>query len=413
MNPATGSRELRLTSRATEIRIGERYYDEALQKQGGGFSVDLASSEYVAEVGRKLAAVSERPDLPYEFTVINSSEAHAWSLPGGKIAITRGLLTELQSEAELAAVVGHQIAHAAARHDTKVYEWDIAKSVTVTAAAIGATFFGVPLIAAVPFLIRTGSTSEWLTHRAHSDGQEIEADRLAMNYMLQTGYDPRAASDLLSRIASDRSSTSVSLLQSHPLSMERLGSAQMLVYRLDVAGTEWGERYSERYQREMSWLKQMQSAYADYDAGYASYHEDDFEAALALAQRAINSVPEEARFHELEAEVLVAEGRYQHALESYDAAVALDPEYARAYLGRASTRRALGDFQGAQEDFGTSYRLDPSATTKRELRDMMQRDWSDMDQSDPFGHGYNLSDPRARTPFDTSPGSNWYRRHRN
>ena len=76
---------------------------------------------YVNEVGQKLAAVADRK-LPYEFVVLNNSVPNAWALPGGKIAVNRGLLTELQNEAELAAVLGHEIVHAAARHGAKAQE---------------------------------------------------------------------------------------------------------------------------------------------------------------------------------------------------------------------------------------------------------------------------------------------------
>ena len=85
------------------------------QMQGGDYALDPELTSYVAGVGQKLAAVSDR-QLPYEFVVLNSSVPNAWALPGGKIAVNRGLLTELGSEAELAAVLGHEIVHAAARH---------------------------------------------------------------------------------------------------------------------------------------------------------------------------------------------------------------------------------------------------------------------------------------------------------
>jgi predicted Zn-dependent protease len=70
----------------------------------------------------KLVKVSDRPNLPFEFVVINDSVPNAWALPGGKLAINRGLLTELKSEAELAAVLGHEIVHAAARHGARSVE---------------------------------------------------------------------------------------------------------------------------------------------------------------------------------------------------------------------------------------------------------------------------------------------------
>jgi len=80
--------------------------------------VDPELTRYVAGVGARLAAQSP-VDLPYEFVVLNNSVPNAWALPGGKIAINRGLLTELESEAELAAVLGHEVVHAAARHTAR------------------------------------------------------------------------------------------------------------------------------------------------------------------------------------------------------------------------------------------------------------------------------------------------------
>ena len=90
---------------------------------------------YVQEVGKKLAAVSDRA-LPYEFVVINNSVPNAWAMPGGKIAINRGLLTELDSEAELAAVLGHEIVHAAARHSAQAVQRSALLQAAVLATGI-------------------------------------------------------------------------------------------------------------------------------------------------------------------------------------------------------------------------------------------------------------------------------------
>lgn len=115
INPVTGDRELALVSADQEIAIGEQQYAPSQQMQGGEYSIDPELTAYVKGVGDRLAAVSDR-QLPYEFVVLNSSVPNAWALPGGKIAVNRGLLTELGSEAELAAVLGHEIVHAAARN---------------------------------------------------------------------------------------------------------------------------------------------------------------------------------------------------------------------------------------------------------------------------------------------------------
>jgi beta-barrel assembly-enhancing protease len=107
-NPVTGKKEIQFVSEAQELRIGAENYAPMRQSEGGDFKIDPELTTYVNEVGQKLAAVSDRK-LPYEFVVLNSSVPNAWSLPGGKIAVNRGLLTELKNESELAAVLGHEI----------------------------------------------------------------------------------------------------------------------------------------------------------------------------------------------------------------------------------------------------------------------------------------------------------------
>ena len=121
VNPVTGKNELALISQSQEIEIGRENYSPSIQMQGGNYTVNRELTSYVSEIGMKLTAVSDRK-LPYEFTVLNNSTPNAWALPGGKIAVNRGLLLELKNEAELAAVLGHEIVHAAARHSAQQME---------------------------------------------------------------------------------------------------------------------------------------------------------------------------------------------------------------------------------------------------------------------------------------------------
>src|SRR5210317_1032321 len=108
VNPVTGKNELSLISESQEISIGQKNYGPSRQMQGGDYNVNPELSVYVNTVGQKLARVSDRK-LPYEFVVLNNSTPNAWALPGGKIAVNRGLLMSLENEAELAAVLGHEI----------------------------------------------------------------------------------------------------------------------------------------------------------------------------------------------------------------------------------------------------------------------------------------------------------------
>ena len=142
-NPVTGKSEFVLVSQSSEIEMGTANYLPMQQSQGGEYDIDPVLTLYITGVGDRLAAVSDR-QLPYEFVVLNSSVPNAWALPGGKIAINRGLLTELNSEAELAAVLGHEIVHAAARHSAKRMERSslVQGAIVATAVVTGDSDYG-------------------------------------------------------------------------------------------------------------------------------------------------------------------------------------------------------------------------------------------------------------------------------
>ena len=114
-NPVTGKKEFAPYSTSDEIALGIRHYRLLQQAQGGRFGTDPRLAAYVSSVGRRVAKVSDRRKLPYEFVVLNNGTPNAWALPGGKIGIDRGLLLEMENEAELAAVLPHDVANAAAR----------------------------------------------------------------------------------------------------------------------------------------------------------------------------------------------------------------------------------------------------------------------------------------------------------
>ena len=136
VNPVTGQNEIGWVSTDQQIEIGRKNYVPAQQMQGGQYKVDRGLTTYVNEVGQKVAARAPI-DLPWEFVVLNNSVPNAWAMPGGKIAVNRGLLTELGSEAELAAVLGHEVVHAAARHGAQNMERSMLLQGAMIAAVIG------------------------------------------------------------------------------------------------------------------------------------------------------------------------------------------------------------------------------------------------------------------------------------
>ena len=201
VNPVTGKKQIRLITESQELRIGSQQYSPSRQMQGGDYEVDPSLTEYVNSVGQRLAAVSDRK-LPYEFVVINNSVPNAWALPGGKIAVNRGLLLEMNNEAELAAVLGHEIVHAAARHGARGMERGmlLQGAVAVTGIAAGGSNYA-------NLAVRGAQMAAGLITQKYGRDAEREADLYGMQYMSQAGYDPQAAvslQEVFVRLSKDR-----------------------------------------------------------------------------------------------------------------------------------------------------------------------------------------------------------------
>lgn len=183
-NPVTGQQNLVLVSEEQEIAIG-RSEDPKVRERYGVYE-DAALQAYVNAVGQRLARVSHRPGLEYRFLVVDSPEVNAFALPGGYIYITRGLLAHLGSEAELAAVLGHELGHVTARHSVQ-------QLTAVTAANIGASLLQIFVPEARGAL---GSNVINILGGALLAGygreHELEADRLGAEYLARAGYDPQA-----------------------------------------------------------------------------------------------------------------------------------------------------------------------------------------------------------------------------
>src|SRR3989338_10141828 len=116
VNPVTGEKEYFTLNEKAEIKLGEQHYYPTMQSMGGEYLNNNEAKNYVNSIGQKLAQVSHRPNLDYEFKIVNTSMVNAFALPGGKICVTRGLLTHFDKESQLVAVLGHEIGHVTAKH---------------------------------------------------------------------------------------------------------------------------------------------------------------------------------------------------------------------------------------------------------------------------------------------------------
>ncbi len=356
-NPVTGKRELRLVSEAQEIQIGKQNYLPSRQSQGGAYRLDPELTRYIDQVGQKLARVSDRPDLPYEFVVLNNSVPNAWALPGGKIAINRGLLLELGSEAELAAVLGHEIVHAAARHGARSMERGMLLQVGIIAtrmASAGEKY--------ADLIVGAAGIGARLINTRYGRNAELESDRYGMKYMLRAGYDPREAVTLQEtfvRLSKGRTPGWLEgLFASHPPSQERVAANRRYAASAPT-GLKVGR---QEYQRRIAGLKATRQAYADYDAGRKALVEGDARKALTLAERAIAGEEREALFYGLRGEALHKLGRKRQAKAMFDQALQRNPDFFAFHLQRGLVEQELGDAAAARADLERSLELLPTAT---------------------------------------------------
>ena len=185
-NPVTGESDYVLMSEQQEISLGQRYNREILKEMPPYDDPELNAQ--VRSIGKQLAAHSHRTGLDYRFTIVDSPTVNAFALPGGYIYITRGMLAYLNSEAELAAVLGHEIGHVTARHSVRQH------SAQTTASVVGAVVSVATGIQGVDDLTNMAGTA---LVRGYGREHELEADRLGAEYMARSGYDPDAMLEVI------------------------------------------------------------------------------------------------------------------------------------------------------------------------------------------------------------------------
>jgi len=368
VNPVTGNRELVLVSEQQELQMGEQAYFTSQQSQGGEYDIDPELTRYVRDVGHRLAAVSDRK-LPYEFVILNNSVPNAWALPGGKIAINRGLLTELDSEAELAAVLGHEIVHAAARHSAQQVTRGMLSQALVLATAVVASDTDYGALA-----VGGAGLAAQLVNTRYGRGAELESDRYGMEYMARAGYDPQGAVDLQQtfvRLNDGHQPDWLSgLFASHPPSQERVEANRATAAALPAGGRLGREEYRQQMQRTLN----AEAAYALYDEGRKALSDGDRKTALARANEALDRLPEEAHFHALRGDVRLLDKNYKDAITNYTRAMERRDRFFYYHLQRGLARRETGDLQGARADLERSRELMPTAPAELALGSIAERE---------------------------------------
>jgi len=225
-NKATGEQSFTaFMSEEDEKRVGGEEHPKILAQFGGEYKNDKLAS-YVTRVGKKIAAVSEVPNLPYRFTVLNDEKVNAFALPGGYVYITRGLLALAENEAEMAGVLAHEVGHITARHTAQRYSTALATNIGLTVLGVLGSVAGLP--GGINQVVSLGANA---AVQGYSRSQELQADMLGVRYMSRVGYSPDGMTTFFKKLSAHtklearmegRGGVEYNIMSTHPRTEDRI-----------------------------------------------------------------------------------------------------------------------------------------------------------------------------------------------
>jgi predicted Zn-dependent protease len=266
-NPVTGKNELSLVSESQEIEMGKQSAQQVAQSIG--YYNDPGVQAYVSQIGLKMAKASERPNLPWEFHVVNDASVNAFALPGGFIFVTRGLMTAINDEAELATVVGHEIGHVTNRHSVQ----QISKA-EVAQLGLG---LGSILSSDVARVAGVASQGLQILFLKYSRDAENQADQAGFRYALGQNYDVREMANVfqtLERVSQTSGGGKLpEWLSTHPDPGTRIQATQQRLDTLkrDLSNTVLNRDQYLQHVQNMTYGEDPRQGFFE---GTAFYHPD-------------------------------------------------------------------------------------------------------------------------------------------
>jgi len=335
MNPVTGRSELVSSQLSTseQVDLGMHTFPAVIQQMGGEVP-DLQLQGYVQKVGSLLVTAGHRAELDFQFRVVNQPLPNAFSLPGGYVVITRGLLAHLENEAQLAAVLGHAIAHVTAKH---VLQGGRHKQIAQFAAALSGRGGDAGFS---PLALQTGKVASLLLDNRFTREQEQEADRLGSDYMVAAGYDPMGAIGVQGifdrKFDRERHPDWMdNLFRTHPYSSKRPESNRdhIMTTHAAVVGSPGAATGEEAFSEAVRYVVETEPGYQIYSQALSQEAAGEPNLAIQTLHEALKSAPDEALIHTaiglayLRQEDLLSARRYLRQ------AVGLDSDHYQPQLG--------------------------------------------------------------------------------
>ncbi len=355
-NPVTGEQQLDLIGEAQEIAMGRQMYPAAVQSSLGALD-DAPLQALVDRVGHDVAVVSHRPDMPWAFTAVNDPQVNAFALPGGKIAITRGMVSRLESVDGLAAVLGHEVGHVTARHVVAAYNRQLLAQLLVVGGGAVLEANDVKNRDLITFGAMVGAQLA-LAH--YSREQERQSDELGLRYAVDAGYSPQGMIETQKVLLSlrDKEPGAVErMFASHPASRERLQTAREEVAALPA---DVRDRPVDRtdYRRAAADVIAVRPAWDDALQAQAMMQDKDFRGAEAKLAAAVRMDRSAGVLRTLHAVALANLDRDGAAVDEGAEGARLSPDvfFSRVVAGELlvepQPRRALDELAAAEKILG-------------------------------------------------------------
>jgi len=348
-NPVTGESQLMLVSEDQEIQI-DRQYSPYQFSADYGKTQDQKLNNYIDRTGKELAARSHRTHMPYNFQVVNANYVNAYAFPGGSIACTRGILLALDNEAELAALLGHELGHVNARHTAE----QMSKSM-LTQAVVG----GLAAVAGAQGAIygniasQLGQVSAGALLASYSRENERQADALGMEYMVQSGYSSEGMvglMDMLNSMGQQRPNAIELMFATHPMSQERYQTAVQTAETKYKAAKK-NPRYRERYLDTTAGLRAQKDAIDQMQLAEKEMAKENFSAADTHLRQALKKAPSDYTALVMMSKSQLVQKKWAVGRQYAEMAQQSYPQEAQAYHLSGFAKVKLKDYDGALEEF--------------------------------------------------------------
>lgn len=354
-DPVTGEKVIGMPMSDEEETAQGNQYAPSFKAQYEGAYPDPEMQQYLGGVVLGMAGNSHRPDLPWNFTVLNSSDVNAFALPGGTVCITRGLLHQLESEAAFAAVMGHEIGHVSHRHSVRQMGQQalIGLGVALAGVAAEASESDIGMIGAT-----LGAVGGQLLLLKFSRDDELEADERGAEYSYAAGYDPREMTSVFELFKKMKDGQSApELLSTHPMDDRRITELnQEIAEKYPEIGRSGRSlvKSTPAWSRLSSRLKSAQVVYDDYDHAAAEFgaamkagDRSRFPAILAKLENCERRLPGHALFPSGMGVVMKAMGRTGEARSKFEQAARMQPDLFEPQMYLAEMAYSRGDRRAA------------------------------------------------------------------